>query len=342
MTNDYQFVLELLRPDGEPLERVPLTPDWEPAIECARLGRLRALGDWVAAPEAVREVEPLWHADSGEPHVSGFRVRIAPPGGRDWCADFPAQAYFAETARDAGARLVKAGTMAAGDRLLYRAAAFARSVNGIDAPALRFDATDRPPPLTLREAELDSLLASATTHGKHHADDIEVLMPRRTLDEAVDQTKAAGDRETGGILIGHLHRDPGTFEIFAQVTAQIPARHTAGDALKLTFTSDTWTDVRGALALRRRDEIMLGWWHSHPAVAWCRACPPERQRECHMATGFLSSDDTALHRAMFPRAFTLALVMTHTLDGVAPALFGWRSGVLQPRAFRVLPDNISS
>ncbi len=342
MVGAYQFVLELLRPDGEALEQVPLAPDWEPAIECARLGRLRALGDWIAAPEAVGEVEPLWHADDGEPNVGGFRIRIAPPGGRDWHADFPADTYFAEAAREAGVRLVKTGAMAVGDKVLYRAAAFSRPAASVNAPALRFDTADRPAPLTLREAQLDALLASSTMCGQPSTDDFEVLIPQQALIETVEQTKAAGDRETGGILIGHLHRDPGTYEVFAEVTAQIPARHTEGDSVKLTFTSDTWTDVRGALALRRRDEIMLGWWHSHPALAWCRKCPPERQRECHLATGFLSPDDTALHRAMFPRAFSLALVMTHTLDGVDPALFGWRAGVLQPRAFRLLANPTAS
>lgn len=339
MAGPYQFVLELLRPDGGTLEQVPLAPDWEPAIECARLGRLRALGDWIAAPEAVRDVEPLWHADDGEPNVGGFRIHIAPPGGRDWHADFPADTYFAEAAREASVRLIKTGALAVGDKVQYRAAAFSRPPGAANAPGLRFDTADRPAPLTLREAQLDVRLASSRIFGPPNADDFEVLVPQTALSEAVEQTKAAGDRETGGILIGHLHRDPGTYEVFAEVTAQVPARHTESDSVKLTFTSDTWTDVRGALALRRRDEIMLGWWHSHPALAWCRKCPPERQRECHLATGFLSADDTALHRAMFPRAFSLALVLTHTLDRVDPALFGWRAGVLQPRAFRLLANS---
>jgi len=39
---------------------------------------------------------------------------------------------------------------------------------------------------------------------------------------------------------------------------------------------------------------------------------------------------------MFPRAFTVALVMTHSIKGILPRLFGWRAGLLEPRGFRVL------
>jgi hypothetical protein len=108
--------------------------------------------------------------------------------------------------------------------------------------------------------------------------------------------------------------------------------------VKLTFTSDTWTDVRRAVELRDKGEMVLGWFHSHPQLAWCRerGCSLEQQRRCLAADGFLSVDDMALHRTMFPRAFTLALVLTHSVKGIVPRLFGWRAGMLEPRGFRVL------
>jgi hypothetical protein len=122
----------------------------------------------------------------------------------------------------------------------------------------------------------------------------------------------------------------------------VPARHTVGDAVKLTFTSDTWTDVRAAVALRRADELLLGWWHSHPAHAWCKACPVERQRVCQLATGFLSAEDKALHRAMFPWAYTQALVVTHSAAGLETKLFGWRHGALHERGFRLRQEGVAS
>jgi len=109
--------------------------------------------------------------------------------------------------------------------------------------------------------------------------------------------------------------------------------------VKLTFTSDTWTDVRAAVALRNAGELLVGWWHSHPAHAWCKACPLERQRVCQLSTGFLSTEDRALHRAMFVAAFTQALVVTQSAAGLETKLFGWRRGALQPRGFRLLDSH---
>ena len=96
------------------------------------------------------------------------------------------------------------------------------------------------------------------------ADDMPVFVPQHLLDQVAEQTLAERGRETGGILIGNLHRDATLPEIFAEVTAQIPAEHTRGDAVKLTFTPDTWVAVDNAIKLRGRSEIYLGYWHSHP------------------------------------------------------------------------------
>jgi hypothetical protein len=332
---DHQFVLELFRENGEALGQSAITPDWEPAVEWTRFAGLRAHGVWAADSTAERLVEPLWHQERGEPHISGFRVHLAAPDALGWCVDFPLH-YFGEAAREASARLIESGALATGDRVRFHAAAYARPDAGAVPSPLRFDTHAAPAPLALTETPLARFLESSASCGSPHPGDPEVFLPTQTLDEATALTEAAADRETGGILIGHLHRDPDTRDIFAEVTAQIPARHTVGDSLKLTFTSDTWTDVRGAIALRRRREIMLGWWHSHPAREWCKACPPDRQKVCRLGTGFLSADDRALHRAMFPQAYGVALVLTNALSGTNAALFGWRSGLLEQRGFQWL------
>ena len=334
MRNDHQFVIELVRPGGD-VETVPLTPDWEPALEWTRLTGLCAHDVWAPEADAERQVEPVWNAELGEPFVSGFRVHLAPRNRAAWSADFPSS-YFADEARAAAARLVESGALEAGDRVVYRTMAFARSEPATVAVDVRFEIADARPPLPLRRTRLDDFLASSIVRGRASADDPEVLLSQSILDEATALTADAGASETGGVLIGHLHRDPDRRRIFVEVTAQIPARHTTSDSVKLTFTSETWTDARSAIALRGGDEQMLGYWHSHPAIEWCKRCAPEQQRACHVATGFLSADDRALHRVMFPRAYTVALVMTHTLDGIMPALFGWREGVLAPRGFRLV------
>jgi hypothetical protein len=143
--------------------------------------------------------------------------------------------------------------------------------------------------------------------------------------------------ETGGVLIGHICRDASLPELFLEITAQIPAR-AKGELTKLRFTPDTWTEVQTAVDRRKRDEIWLGWYHSHSFYH-------ERQdkTESHdpvarrVATPFLSEDDCRLHRICFPRAFGIALLITDSpQSGMSWTTFGWRLGDLARRAFHVI------
>lgn len=345
----FRFVIELRRTDGTAIGHAPLEPDWEPATEWTRLSGLRTLGIWASEGTAERGVEPLWHAALGEPYLRGFRLHFGRPDGCAWFTDFSV-AYFKREARAASAGLVKQGLLTAGDEFAYLTAAYAREASPAAGAAPRFSTVEVPAPLALIDTALAPLVASSALHGEAEEGEFPVFIHQEVLDEATSLTELAGDRETGGVLIGHLHRAREMRasgvgrEIFAEVTALVPARHTVGDSVKLTFTSDTWTDVRAALTLRGRGEQLLGWFHSHPQAAWCRAqgCSVEAQRSCSRAAGFLSEEDCTLHRTMFPRAFTLALLMTHTISGCVPALFGWRMGTLAVRAYRVLGTDLST
>jgi proteasome lid subunit RPN8/RPN11 len=161
-----------------------------------------------------------------------------------------------------------------------------------------------------------------------------VLIPGALLEEIAERTRAAGENEIGGILLGNLLRDPASFELAVEITAQIPARSAEGSRSRLRFTAETWDDVTRAIELRRSDETWLGTYHSHPARAWCADCPPERRPGCPMQRGFFSDHDRLLHR-VFPRAYSIALVATDAEDGVRHSLFGWRNGLIEPRGFHL-------
>ena len=45
---------------------------------------------------------------------------------------------------------------------------------------------------------------------------------------------------------------------------------------------------------------------------------------------------------MFPRAFTLALLVTRTIVDCTPTLFGWRQGRLSSRGFHVIGGRTTS
>jgi proteasome lid subunit RPN8/RPN11 len=255
-------------------------------------------------------------------------------GAQEASADFT-NSYFRQLAKQASALLIEKSTLKKGERFKFLAAAFPQQ-KVREAAKLKFTMEEVAPDLSLRDASLAVQVQGSTFQGRRDDDDIPLFVPQRVLEEAKALSKEAGEKETGGILIGHLGREQKLPEIFAEVTAQIPARHTEASLTSLTFTSETWTGVRAALELRRRGEIMLGWWHSHPVREWCKGCSTESQKVCTMASDFFSAHDHALHRTIFPRAYSIALVVNDMAANDATfSMFGWRRGLLEARGFHI-------
>jgi hypothetical protein len=96
--------------------------------------------------------------------------------------------------------------------------------------------------------------------------------------------------------------------------------------------------VQAALELRTLGESMLGWWHSHPVREWCKNCPEEKRKQCSLARGFLSEDDRLLHRTVFPRAYSLALLVNDIDGGPTFSLFGWSGGAIEARDFHRIAE----
>jgi hypothetical protein len=281
-------------------------------------------------------VIPLWEHTLGEPYCRGYRVRIEAPGCRPVASDFP-NTHFRDFAALVASRLVEQKKLREGEFYSYLVVAHPAPPQPRTATGLAV--TNASPNLPARDASLQSLLARATPSGVIDIDDMPVFVSRQVLDEVAERTHAEGGTETGGILIGMLGRDTVAGEIFVEITAQIPAEHTAGSNVKLTFTPQTWAAADAALRLRRRGEIYLGYWHSHPVRTWCKskACTLEAQKVCHLAKDFFSPDDEAVMRAAFPRAYSVAIVANDTaFTDLTFSMFGNREGTTQPRGFHTL------
>ena len=165
-----------------------------------------------------------------------------------------------------------------------------------------------------------------------------VFIPQTVLDEMQEHAHTAGAKETGGIFIGSLSRDAASNDILAEVSAEIPARHALSELHSLTFTAEVWTEVRAALALRRkRNELMLGWWHSHSYLKEvCKDCRRRKEKTCNTSAVFMSEKDRLVHRTVFNRAFNIAMVIGESpCHGMEYGLFGWRNGTVQKRAFYI-------
>jgi hypothetical protein len=324
--------------DGTDLGTVLAKRDWEPAHEWTRFyfqrrGQLGLDGNGGAS-----KVIPLWEHTLGEPYCRGYRIQIESPGYRPVASDFP-NTHFRDFAASVASRYVELKKLREGEFYSYMVVAHAAppeipKISGLSV-------ANASPGVPAQDAFLKDFLARATASGVVDIDDMPVFVSPRVLEEADGRTHAEEGTETGGILIGVLWRDNVAGEIFAEITAQIPAEHTSGSNVKLTFTAETWTAVDAALRLRKRGEIYLGYWHSHPVRAWCKgkACTLEAQKTCHLAKDFFSADDEAVMRAAFPRAYNVAIVANDTaFSDLTFSMFGNREGVTQPRGFYVLEE----
>jgi Prokaryotic homologs of the JAB domain len=337
LTLPYHFALALYGPDATSVGTAPATHDWTLAQEWTRFHYQRR-GELPLDANEDACVLPLWNHQLGEPYCRGYRVEISRPGQRPVSADFPVT-HFAVSARQAASLFIERQELREGERYSYLLLAYPAPKESAAEDGL--SVTNASPRMPVGDASLEALRARAEPAGVEDGDDMAVFVSRQVLREAEAQTAAERGTETGGILVGMLWRDKAAGEIFAEVTAQVPAEHSRGTSVKLTFLPETWAAADAALRLRGRGETYLGYWHSHPVREWCKAreCAIEKQKTCPLGKDFFSEDDEAVMRAAFPRAYSIALVANDTaFSPLTFSLFGNREGTFQPRGFCVLED----
>lgn len=336
LTFPYRLSITLFAEDGAILGTVPAECDWEPIHEWTRLHFQRR---GLLSPRVENEsasVLPLWAANNGEPLCRGLRLQIEQPGRTPVSSDFP-NTLFKDRAGALASVLVEQHKLRDGDVYSYIVAAHPAEET---RDAGRFLVRDTSPCLPVQDGSIDEFLVRANPSGILDVDDIPVFVASRVLEEAAVQTRQQQGTETGGILIGRLWRDPRAAEIFAEVSAQIPAECTTGTSVRLTFTPETWTAAAATLRSRARGEVFLGYWHSHPVREWCssKSCTAEAQKTCVFARDFFSADDKAVMRTAFPRAWCVAIVANDAACGLSFSMFGNRRGTTQPRGFYVSED----
>jgi proteasome lid subunit RPN8/RPN11 len=334
----HRYVIALFR-EGEKLQAFAqraIEVDWEPAKEWLRFEAFRRdPREPLTLPTAPIRIEPLWQQKLKEPYVGKVRLTLE-DNGHETVREIPT-AYFAGHGEDFVADLIKAEKLSAEDKVHFAVWAYPHEDTGRrNGTGPTFTFKDVTKPLPLQTTPLARLLDGSTPHGDVLKEDMPVIIPRPLLDEMIGLTEEANTAETGGMVIGLLHRDPESNEVFAEATAQIPARHATQELASLTFTAETWTDAQAAIALRKKGETYLGWWHSHPARAWCSQCPEENRKVCKRSGEFFSAHDVAVHRTAFCRAHNIALVISDSYaNGITYPMFGWRQGMVQPRGFYI-------
>ncbi|MCC6765587.1 MAG: Mov34/MPN/PAD-1 family protein [Deltaproteobacteria bacterium] len=335
----YEWAIELVGDDGHAVGRVGIAPDWRPAVDWTHFDGVRAGVLPARARTDAGAVEPLWDTTRGAPYVDGFRVSVRADD-RIARRDIPRR-YVGGLAREAAAALAtRLGLRGERDvRWLVRATPDAVPTPAPNDEGFAVEPEARPWPV--RDTPLAPFLGAAMRVGAADGG-LPVFVPPTVLEEA--HARAAGDVETGGLLLGRLHRDvEPPYELFVEVTAQLPAEHTVATATAITFTAETWSAARRAVAARGRSEIVVGWIHSHPD--WCRLhdCPLERRRTCTASQPFFSPEDVHLHASCFPIGWQVALLVSDSAatGGLTSSLYGWSEGLVVPRAFHVLLQGVS-
>lgn len=340
--HSHRFVLEML--DGETIvgRRELERPDFDRAIATVAFDAFRQgiCPSYCAAPEGA-SVEPLWKEGDQTECTIGFRVDLPIEAGRPHGVDYGI-GYFRPTACAFRGEIKRDKLMSTEQPLQYRLIAYpSESASARRSAIVLEPATIRTP---IRASSVERF-RECQPWDDPASDDLPVYIRRSVIDDLLSEASGAPEREVGGILLGHLHRDASSNEVFVEVTGIVSGGDTTiGDRASVTFTPETFELARRMIALRASDgveEAIVGWGHSHP-FRFCSGCPQPTPPECVGKVLFFSGADVLVMANAFDQPFMLGL-----LAGVEPKLeaalghppvrlFGWKTGEIVARGFHVI------
>lgn len=129
---------------------------------------------------------------------------------------------------------------------------------------------------------------------------VKIVFKRSLYQDLCHQRSLSQKVEEGGFLIGNVYRDGDDQNTYlVEVSNALTAQHTGASFLHLTFTGDSFVEVKRRLHQSHPGERLLGWYHTHlfPATS----------------TFGLSSIDVELHFSTFTIPWQLAGLIN--LDG---------------------------
>jgi proteasome lid subunit RPN8/RPN11 len=135
-----------------------------------------------------------------------------------------------------------------------------------ESTLFRVEEVRAPDPPTATVAEL-----GVTDAGELGSDTVVGVVLSPAAHESLTRTMGMSTEvEEGGFLIGEVFGNADQPETYlVMVTAVIQAERTGASLLHFTFTGDSFTRVSEQIARRDRDEVLVGWYHTHlfPASA---------------------------------------------------------------------------
>jgi proteasome lid subunit RPN8/RPN11 len=142
---------------------------------------------------------------------------------------------------------------------------------------------------------------------------VDIVVTEEVLLATANHVAQDTSKESGGFLLGNRYECPTTNRQYIVVDQFMKADYTEGTQVSLTFTAESWAQLKDRQLGKFRGKALVGWYHSHPGMGI-----------------FLSNYDLEIHKGnYFNKDWQVALV----LDPIKHegGFFGFVDGNLSPR-----------
>ncbi|MFQ6113207.1 MAG: Mov34/MPN/PAD-1 family protein, partial [bacterium] len=306
LLNDYHMNLELYDQDGRVRHQFEVD-SFRNCLEDFKFSSFRKRLVRNNGLDPVVTLEPLWEEEGKSPYCHGFRLCF-----RNKKALYK-KAYSTKVFKyhiyRAVRELIENNQLEEGMELKFRMSAFLNKRTTAEAAqpqSGKISVTSTRQPMPIIEQNLKHFSAAKRVN---HRSDMPVWIAQHVVKEMIDHTLANKESERAGFLLGHLCQDPETRALFlvcrAQVVAQVelPNEYTSS-LTHFQFSPEIFCEVQRVISLRKKNEVVLGWWHSHP---WPFACRLANQCEC--TSIFFSAADFSVMETAFGAPYQVAIVV---------------------------------
>jgi proteasome lid subunit RPN8/RPN11 len=341
LLNSYHLALEIYDQEGRTLNESKI----ENLVNCYQDFKFSAflqgvIKDYAIDPEII--FEPIWIKEGKSPYCRGFRLNMKNKR-LSYKKSYNRNVFRYNAYRIMGA-MVQNQKFEAGTELFYRLIAFSNNKNTLDTvvDGEEIEVTTIQNSIPIRILGLEQLEESASVNvtKEDETDDFPVWIAEHVVEEMVEYVLQNKEKERAGFLIGHICRDPLTQQIFSMCHAQIAA-DTEGSFIypdkgnssitHFQFLPENFFQVQRLIELRKNNEIVLGWYHSHP---WPFAC--EKREKCTCTSIFFSISDFDVMQSAFSAPYQIAIVIGRASLAnlkATPQMYGWKNGVISKRNF---------
>ena len=189
--------------------------------------------------------------------------------------------------------------------------------------------------LTISEKSLLSTIKGYDGQYDVSSDHLSIFMDKEIEKLMIDYVMQDTSRERAGFLTGKLCRDPESKYIYLICSGHITMREIENDMdieenssiTHFQFNPEYFIKANRMLAGWHNEEIIVGWYHSHP---WYFETEDKSVKE--QTSLFFSQDDLKVHETAFSAPYHVGIVIgknTGHISKPGTQMYGWRDGKVE-------------